>query len=174
MYRSLALLALPLLVVGCGSSGSSDSSSQPTTTIDSFRSSFFENQPAPSQLAAAPDRAAGTAKAAPKSLTADAGDQPSTADASAPQQPAPPYKASIAAYIKRYAVDSNSLKQAKIGTPFQGSVNGQKGSVVCVELGGLRQNRTAYLLKDDTVIDSEIGAQACRDKRLESWDNVGA
>jgi len=174
MYRSLALLALPLLVVGCGSSGSSDSSSQPTTTIDSFRSSFFENQPAPSQHAAAPDRAAGTAKAAPKSLTADAGDQPPTANASTPPHPAPPYKASIAAYIKRYAVDSDSLKQAKIGTPFQGSVNGQKGSVVCVELGGLRQNRTAYLLKDDTVIDSEIGAQACRDKRLESWDNVGA
>jgi len=42
-----------------------------------------------------------------------------------PKYTAGDYKASIAAYIKRYAVDSDSLKQAKIGTPFQGSVNGR-------------------------------------------------
>jgi hypothetical protein len=98
----------------------------------------------------------------------------SQADAAPPQHGSDaPYKTSVAAYIKRYAVDSNSLKLAKIGTPFQGSVNGQKGSVVCVELGGLSGNRTAYLLKGDTVIDSEFGAAACRDKHLDSWDKVG-
>jgi len=103
-----------------------------------------------------------------------AGNEAPKPDAAPRQQAAAPYKASIATYIKRYAVDSNSLKQAKIGTPFQGSVNGQKGSVVCVELGGLRENRTAYLLRDDAVIDSEFGASACRDKQLEAWDNAGA
>jgi hypothetical protein len=177
MYRSLALLALPLLLVGCGSSGSSRASSEPT--IDSFRSSFLSGkQPdATSQLAAMPQPAAGQAKAAPKANSGDrsgkgAGALPT--DASPLQQDnAAPYKASVAAYIKRYAVDDNSLKLAKIGTPFQGSVNGQKGSVVCVELGGLSGNRTAYLLRDNTVIDSEFGAAACRGKQLERWDNVG-
>jgi hypothetical protein len=174
MYRALALLALSLLAAGCGSSRTS---SEPPTTIDTFRSSYLEGKPAASsQLAAVPDQTVGQAKAAPKSLTdpsARAGDVPAAADAAATKQAAPPYKASVAAYIKRYAVDSNSLKQAKIGTPFQGSVNGQKGSVVCVELGGMRENRTAYLLKDDAVIDSEFGAAACRDKQLEPWNSVG-
>ncbi len=52
-------------------------------------------------------------------------------------------------------------------------MNGQKGSVVCVELGGTSSNRTAYLLKDNAVADSEFGAQACRDKHLAAWDDVG-
>jgi hypothetical protein len=177
MVRSLALLVLPLLLAGCGSSGTS---SQPDTTIDSFRSSFFSGQQSPpsSQVAAMPQPAAGEAKSAPKSLSPDR-------SAKAPQDFQPdsaqpkdngnaPYKAAVAAYIKRYAVDSNLLKQAKIGTPFQGSVNGQKGSVVCVQLGAINENRTAYLLKDDAVSDSEIGAPACRDKRLEPWGNVGS
>lgn len=175
MYRSLALLALPLLLVGCGSSGSSRSSSEPT--IDSFRSSFFSGKQPDTQVAAMPQPAAGQVKAAPKANSAnrsgkDAG--ASQADA-APSRPdnAAPYKASVAAYIKRYAVDNNSLQLAKIGTPFQGSVNGQKGSVVCVELGGLNGNRTAYLLQDNTVIDSEFGAAACRGKQLERWNNLG-
>jgi len=174
MYRSLALFALPLLVTGC------HSSSDPTT-IDSFRSSFFSGQQpsASSQVAAMPQPSAGQAKAAPKARSteqaANKSDEQSKADAALSKQAnEPPYKTSVAAYIKRYAVDSNSLKLAKIGTPFQGSVNGQKGSVVCVELGGMSNNRTAYLLKDDTVVDSEFGAPACRDKHLESWDNVGA
>jgi hypothetical protein len=169
MHRSLALLALPLLVVGCGSSRSS---SEPATTIDDFRSSFFSGQPpsAASQLAAMPRPAAGQAKAAPKSLSTDRFAK-APEDAAAPSEA--PYKASVAAYIKRYAIVSNPLKQAKIGTPFQGTVNGQKGSVVCVELGAMSSNRTAYLLKDDTVTDSEIGAPSCRDKHLEPWNNVG-
>jgi hypothetical protein len=101
--------------------------------------------------------------------------KPSKTAAAPPKKASPaPYKASVAAYIKRYAVDSNSLKLAKIGTPFQGSVNGQKGSVVCVELGGLSSNRTAYLLKDNDVADSEFGAAACHDKKLQPWDNAGA
>lgn len=176
MVRSLALLALPLLLVGCGSSRTS---SEPTTTIDSFRSSYLSGQQpsASSQVAAMPQPAAGDAKAAPKSLSPDRSAkeplafQPDSAPKDAGDAP---YKAALAAYIKRYAVDSNPLKQAKIGTPFQGSVNGQKGSVVCVQLGALSDNRTAYLLKDDAVSDSEIGAPACRDKRLEPWGNVGS
>lgn len=175
MYRSLALLTLPLLVVGCGSSGPSSESG---TTIDSFRSSFFSGQqPATSsQVAAMPQPAAGRASAASRATPADRSannSEPQAAAAATNPAREPPYKASVAAYIKRYAVDSDSLKLAKIGTPFQGSVNGQKGSVVCVELGGLSSNRTAYLLKDDTVTDSEFGSPACRDKHLEPWDNIG-
>ena len=177
MVRSLALLALPLLLVGCGSSRTS---SAPDTTIDSYRSSFLSGQqsPAPPQVAAMPRPAADEAKAAPKSLSPDRSAKAPLAFQPDSAQPKDadnaPYKVAVAAYIKRYAVDGNSLKQAKIGTPFQGSVNGQKGSVVCVQLGVLSENRTAYLLKDDAVSDSELGAPACRDKRLEPWGNVGS
>jgi hypothetical protein len=191
MVRSLALLALLLLVAGCGSSSISQSAhSAPPPTIDSFRASYFGQQPsavgqqpsASSQVAAMPQTMAAPAEqanAAPQPITADhlahAGAAPSEADA-APPKPAspPPYKALVASYIKRYAVDSSSLKLAKIGTPFQGSVNGQKGSVVCVELGGKSGNRTAYLLKENNVVDSEFGAAACQDKKLAPWDNLGA
>jgi hypothetical protein len=169
MYRLLALFALPVLV-GC------HSSSEPTT-IDSFRSSYFGQQPGASdQVAAMPDsagRASSPSKASFSDRSAKAPDA-SQANAAPLRQDNPaPYKASVAAYIKRYAVDGNSLKLAKIGTPFEGTVNGQKGSVVCVELGGMSSNRTAYLLKDDAVADSEFGAAACRDKHLDPWDNAG-
>jgi hypothetical protein len=177
MYRSLALLALTLLAAGCRSS--SESSSEPTTTIDAFRSSYFSGQqpPASSQVATMPQPAAGRTSAASRTNSVDQSannsERSQAAAATSPSAGEPPYKTSVAAYIKRYAVDRNSLKLAKIGTPFQGSVNGQKGSVVCVELGGVNSNRTAYLLKDDTVTDSEFGAPACRDKNLEPWGNVG-
>jgi hypothetical protein len=175
MYRSLVLLVLPLLVAGCGSSSKS-ANSAPPPTIDSYRTSYFSGKQVPQppqedQVAAMPALAPDQA----------GGDQEDRAGGSAPAQAAahkpagaPAYKASVAAYIKRYAVDSNSLKQAKIGTPFPGSVNGQKGSVVCVELGGISTNRTAYLLKDNDVADSEFGAAACHDKKLQAWDNTGA
>lgn len=170
MYRWLALLALSLLLAGCGSS---HSSSEPT--IDSFRSSFFSGQqpPTSSQFAAMPQPGASQAEAAPKSLPTDRSAKAPADAAGSNEAIEAPYKASVAAYIKRYAVDSNSLKLAKIGTPFEGSVNGQRGSVVCVELGGMSSNRTAYLLKDDTVTDSEFGAPACRDRHLDPWNNVG-
>ena len=177
MYRSLALLALPLLVAGCGAGASSTSStrSAPPPTIDSFRSSYFnEKQSASPQVAAIP---APEASAVPQSdRPADQAAAPEATEAAAtPAKPAAPqaYKASVAAYIKRYAVDKDSLKLAKIGTPFPGSVNGQKGSVVCVELGGASYNRTAYLLKDNHVADSEFGAEACRGKQLAPWDSAG-
>jgi hypothetical protein len=190
MYRALALLALPLLVAGCGSASKS-ARSDPPPTIDAYRSAYLsgkqlpEPQPQPTQVASMPvpagDQAGGDqGNDAPQ---ANSGDQSADqSGAPAPDQAAaapkssgsPPYKASVAAYIKRYAVDSSSLKLAKIGTPFQGSVNGQKGSVVCVELGGTSNNRTAYLLKDNSVVDSEFGAPACHDKKLQPWDNTGA
>jgi hypothetical protein len=172
MYRALALLALPLLVAGCGSA----SQSAPPPTIDSFRTSYFSGKPLPepqAQVAAAPQANSGdqSSDAGGPATGKPARDQ----GAAAPKSPAPPpYKASVAAYIKRYAVDSDSLKLAKIGTPFEGSVNGQKGSVVCVELGGMSDNRTAYLLKDGSVVDSEFGAPACQNKQLQPWDNTGA
>jgi hypothetical protein len=177
MYRSLALLALPLLVVGC------QPARAPATSIDSFRSTYFSQSPAgSSQVAALPQSAPAAENVAPRPHAADppaavaeAAPAQIAAAASKPAGP-PPYKASVAAYIKRYAVDSNSLKLAKIGTPFPGSVHGQKGSVICVELGGLSSNRTAYLLKDNDVVDSEFGAPACHDKKLQPWDsdNAGA
>jgi hypothetical protein len=180
MYRSLALLVLPLplLIAGCGSSSRS-ANSAPPPTIDSYRSSYFSGKQLPpppqqDQVAAMPvpaDPAGGDPGNGP-SDQADAA--PAPAAAAHKPASAPAYKASVAAYIKRYAVDSNSLKQAKIGTPFQGAVNGQKGSVVCVELGGISTNRTAYLLKDNDVADSEFGAAACHDKKLQPWDNTGA
>jgi hypothetical protein len=179
MYRSLALLALPLIVVGCNSSSHAPA---PTTTIDSFRSSYFGQQPsASSQVAAMPQPMQAPAEDQANGDRTDSADH--AADASGPSHTSagarksagsPPYKASVAAYIKRYAVDSGSLKLAKIGAPFQGSVNGQKGSVVCVELGGTSANRTAYLLKDNAVVDSEFGAAACRIQKLAPWDNAGA
>jgi len=184
MVRALALLALPLLVAGCGSS-STTARSTPQPTIDSYRSAYFGQQPSASQVAAIPTPAAGEASAGPVSPARAARGTNHPADqsaalpepaeaAAAPSKPAAPpaYKASIAAYIKRYAVDSSSLKLAKIGTPFQGAVNGQKGSVVCVALGGMSNNLTAYLLKDNHVIDSELGAQACQGQHLTPWDNA--
>jgi hypothetical protein len=176
MHRSLLLLVLPLLVAGC------HSSSAPTATIDSYRASYFSGQqlPTPSQVAAMPSPD-------PASLAPDAAsdDQPAAnakpdaktarAAAAPPKKAGPPaYKASVAAYIKRYAVDSNSLKLAKISAPFPGSVNGEKGSVVCVALGGASDSRTAYLLKDNAVADSELGAQSCQGKQLQPWDDTGA
>ena len=171
MYRSLALLALPLLAAGC------HSSSAPTATIDSYRASYFSGQPLPTppQVATMPAPASDAAKAAPKAGAAEGDAKPAHAAVAPPKKAGPlPYKASVAAYIQRYAVDSNSLKTAKISTPFQGSVNGQKGSVVCVELGGTSGNRTAYLLKDNDVTDSEFGARACQGKQMAPWDDTGS
>ena len=188
MYRALALLALPLLVAGCGSASKSAHSEAPPPTIDSFRDSYLSGKPLPApppqqpEVASMPvpqidqpqaDQVGGDQAGGDQS--GDAGGSASDQTATAPSKPAapPPYKASIAAYIKRYAVDSSSLKLAKIGTPFQGSVNGQKGSIVCVELG-MSGSRTAYLLKDNSVADSELGAAACHDKKLQPWTNAGA
>lgn len=168
MYRSLLLLALPLLAAGCHSSSA-------PPTIDSYRSSYLSGQQQAPQVAAMPAPASDEAKA-PAPADRSATGSKSTEAAAAPPKKAgpPPYKASVAAYIQRYAVDSNPLKLAKISTPFPGSVNGQKGSVVCVELGGTSGNRTAYLLKDNAVADSEFGAQACQGKQLAPWDDSGS
>ena len=172
MYRALALLALPLLAAGCHSSAA------PTATIDTYRNSYLSGQqpPAPPpQVATMPGHASDQTSTATTSNSDDRQAKPSQAAAAPPKKAGPPpYKASVAAYIQRYAVDSNSLKMAKISTPFQGSVNGQKGSVVCVELGGTSGNRTAYLLKDNDVTDSEFGARACQGRQLAPWDDSGS
>ncbi|HWE71586.1 MAG TPA: hypothetical protein VG328_00390 [Stellaceae bacterium] len=172
MYRAFALLALPLLVAGCGSASKS-TRSDPPPTIDSYRTSYFSGKPLPDPE---PERTQVASMPGADHPGADrsGGDQGADQAAPAPRSAGPqPYRASVAAYIKRYAVNSNSLKLAKIGTPFQGSVNGQKGPVVCVELGATG-SRTAYLLKDNSVADSEFGAPACHDKKLQPWDNPGA
>ena len=182
MYRWLGLLVLPSLV-GCHSP-----SSPPTTSIDSFRNAYLSGRtPAapPAQVAAMP-RPAAVPDVEPSAIPAaepNAGTGESADREAAPPAPAAAasagharpqhYKASVAAYIKRYAVDANSLKQAKIGTPFPGSVHGQKGSVVCVELDGIKADRTAYLLQDDAVIDSEYGADICENQHLAPWNERG-
>ena len=179
MARWLPLLVVPLLV-GC------HSAPPPTTNINSFRNAYFTGKtlpaPAPApQVAAMPaDVPAANESAAPlsepKSARGQRGDREAATarPAAAAESARPPrYKASVAAYIKRYAVDANSLKQAKIGTPFPGAVNGQKGSVVCVELDGIKADRTAYLLQGDAVINSEYGAQACQNQHLAPWNERG-
>jgi len=196
--RGFALFFLSFLLVGCHAP-----SSPPSTSISSFQTSYFNPQqsaaspPAQlpvynssSQLARAPaaadastpqpapaEDASQPADASPVQLQAALAPEPADAASKSPS-PTPArakpqrYKASVAAYIKRYAVDANELKQARIGTPFAGSVHGQSGSVVCVELVA-GAGRTAYLLKDDAVIDSEYGAPGCRDQHLTPWGDAG-
>ncbi len=181
MVRWLPLLVVPLLA-GC------HAAPPPTASIDSYRNAYFSGKtpPAPApvpQVATMPADVPAAAEpapppSAPKSAGVPAGDREAaaarTTAAGAAEHTHPPrYKASVAAYIKRYAVDANSLKQAKIGSPFQGSVNGQKGSVVCVELDGIKADRTAYLLQDDAVINSEYGAGICKHQHLAPWNERG-
>ena len=174
MVRWFAPLGM-LLLAGCGSSSSTDSA----------RLSAPRQQPASSQTALAPQPTSAALtlqepdhQAAPETVATG---QPTKlqqaaapADAAPPSPPRPPaYKQSIAAYIKRYAVDPDSLQQGKIGTPASGSLHGESGSIVCVELAGQSSGggsgRTAYLLRNNTVIDSEYGAPVCNGQHLDPW-----
>lgn len=113
------------------------------------------------------------ASSRPMQLAAQAAAPAATAAPAAAKAPKPaPYEKSVAAYLKRYALDPASLQQAKIGKPFPGTVNGRSGSIVCVELKSAQGSgafRTAYLLQKDTVVDSQYNASACQDQKLEPW-----
>lgn len=147
------------------------------STLSPDGSSFAAPDSASSSSDTAPAAAAPVAdqaaSARPTQLAEQAAAPAATAEPAAAKAPKPaPYKQSIAAYLKRYALDPASLQQAKIGKPFAGTVDGRNGSIVCVELKGAQGSgafRTAYLLQKDAVVDSQYNAPACQDQKLEPW-----
>ena len=95
--------------------------------------------------------------------------------------PDPAYRAPVAAYIKRYFLHADSLREVKIGTPFAGKLHGRAGSIVCVEMDakntagaytGLK--RTGFLVKDQKVIESDYDTPACRSQKLVAWPEMEA
>ena len=93
------------------------------------------------------------------------------------------YETPVASYIKRYFVHADSLRAVKIGEPFSGKLHGRAGSIVCVEMDakntagsytGLK--RTAFLVKDEKVIESDYDTPVCKDQQLAAWPemDVGA
>ncbi|HEY3918767.1 MAG TPA: hypothetical protein VGL83_13295 [Stellaceae bacterium] len=191
MSRWFALLGL-LLLAGCQASSSPGADSIRTSSVRaaapapqaavapqpqlSTLSADGSSFAAPSSSSAATALAADQAASAPptrlmQQQAAAPADTPAATTAPQPPRPAP-YKQTLAAYIKRYARDPASLQQAKIGQPFAGTVNGQNGSIVCVEMKGAQGTgafRTAYLLQNNRVIDSKYDAPACHDQQLEPW-----
>ena len=91
------------------------------------------------------------------------------------------YEAPVAAYIKRYFVHADSLRAAKIGEPFPGKLHGRTGSIVCVEMDAKNTagtytgpKRTAFLVKDEKVIESDYDTPVCKDKQLAVWPEMNA
>jgi hypothetical protein len=119
-----------------------------------------------------------TGRGEPSNQVASAAIEPEEAQADA----AASYKASVASYIKRYVANPASLRQAKIGVPFNGVVHDQKGRVVCAEIhvknkAGAYSNakRIAFLLRpDEAVGDSEFDSPICHDQHLVAWTDLNA
>jgi len=89
------------------------------------------------------------------------------------------YQASVAAYIKRYFVHADSLRAVKIGEPFSGKLHGRAGSIVCVEMDAKNRagsytglKRTAFLVKDQKVIESDYDSSLCRSQQLAAWPEM--
>jgi len=89
------------------------------------------------------------------------------------------YQASVAAYIKRYFVHADSLRAVKIGEPFSGKLHGRVGSIVCVEMDAKNRagsytglKRTAFLVKDQKVIESDYDSSLCRSQQLAAWPEM--
>lgn len=89
------------------------------------------------------------------------------------------YQDPVAAYIKRYFVHADSLREVKIGEPFSGKLHGRAGSIVCVEMDGKNTagsytglKRTAFLVKDEKVIESDYDTPACKDQQLAAWPEM--
>ena len=89
------------------------------------------------------------------------------------------YEAPVAAYIKRYFVHADSLRAVMISEPFSGKLHGRAGSIVCVEMDaqntagtytGLK--RTAFLVKDEKVIESDYNTPLCKDQQLVAWPEM--
>jgi hypothetical protein len=91
------------------------------------------------------------------------------------------YQAPIAAYIKRYFVHPESLREVKIGAPFAGKLHDRAGSIVCVELNAMNNagsysglKRTAFLVQDDKVLDSDYDTPICSNQQLAAWPEMEA
>jgi hypothetical protein len=89
------------------------------------------------------------------------------------------YEAPIASYIKRYFVHADSLRAVKIGEPFSGKLHGLAGSIVCAEMDAKNTTgsytgpkRTAFLVKDETVIESDYDTPLCKDQQLVAWPEM--
>jgi hypothetical protein len=113
----------------------------------------------------APQRAA-------SSDTAEASLQPG-------DMPRASYDAPVAAYIKRYFVHADALRTVKIGEPFSGKLHGRAGSIVCVEMDAKNTagaytgpKRTAFLVKDEKVIESDYDTPLCKDQQLVAWPEM--
>ena len=89
------------------------------------------------------------------------------------------YQAPVGAYIKRYFVHAESLRGVKIGDPFTGKLHGHAGSIVCVEMDAKNKTgaytgpkRTAFLIKDEKVLESDYDSPVCRDQQLIAWPEM--
>lgn len=94
---------------------------------------------------------------------------------------APDYRAPVAAYIDRYMVNANALRDVKIGQPFAGKANGRSGEIVCVELNAKNRagkytgsKRIAFLIQNETVVDSDYQDPICHDQQLAAWPEMDA
>ena len=91
------------------------------------------------------------------------------------------YQAPIAAYIKRYFVHPESLRDVKIGAPFSGKLRDRAGSIVCVEMNAKNNTgsysgpkRTAFLVKDEKVLESDYDTSTCSNQQLAAWPEMDA
>jgi hypothetical protein len=89
------------------------------------------------------------------------------------------YQAPVAAYIKRYFVHAESLRGVKISEPFSGKLHDRAESIVCVEMDAKNKagsytgsKRTAFLVEDDKVIESDYDTPVCRDQQLAAWPEM--
>jgi len=89
------------------------------------------------------------------------------------------YQAAVAAYIKRYFVHADSLRAVKIGEPFSGKLHDRGGSIVCVEMDAKNKagsytglKRTAFLVKDQKVIESDYDSSLCQSQQLAAWPEM--
>jgi hypothetical protein len=89
------------------------------------------------------------------------------------------YEAPVASYIKRYFVHADSLRAVKIGEPFSGKLHGRAGSIVCVEMDAQNTagsytgpKRTAFLVTDGIVIESDYDTPLCKDQQLVAWPEM--
>lgn len=115
---------------------------------------------------------------APKPAAAGAAAEASLEPADVPRSS---YETPVAAYIKRYFVHADSLRAVKIGEPFSGKLHGRPGAIVCVEMDAKNTagsytgpKRTAFLVKDEKVIESDYDTPICKDQQLAAWPEMTA
>lgn len=89
------------------------------------------------------------------------------------------YQVPVAAYIKRYFVHAESLRDVRIGEPFSGKLHGRAGSIVCVEMNAKNKTgsytglkRTAFLVEEQKVIESDYDTPVCKNQQLVAWPEM--